>query len=229
MALLNKPKQVVETYGLYNDTDEGVKWLIQQGVTKNAIGLSDKACPFRIKTHLKMCTHKFNLDVNLQDDMKFREYEFLLPNSDLLKAFDPVLSLASKKAIYFQVTDVKQFNIIVKAQQVLNPSITLSLSAQLAKEQSSLIFKRLDCSNLGSYVVYGLEPEHLKLVDSLARAALVSKGKLILCGKPMPLYNTKDLIDVKTIDPNTTRFFSNINEAKLREIGSYRLKKFMRS
>ena len=228
MGLLNKPKQLVEHYGLYTDKEHDVKWLLQQGVASNAIGLPDKDCPFRIKTHLKMCTHKFNLNVTLQDDSRLKEYEFLLSNSDVLKTFDPFFLLGSDRVVYYPVKDFKQFNMLVKAQQLLSPSINLSLSAELAKDQISLIFKRLESSNLASYVVYGLQQEHLKLIDTLAKSATVAKGKLILCGAPMPLYNTKDLISIKTIDLNTIRFFSTVSESKLREIGSYRLKKFMR-
>ena len=226
MSLINQPKQPLESYGLYHN--DGIAWLLQQGVGENALGLSNKFCPFRIKTHLKLCTHKFNLDVNLEGDMKLREYEFLLPYSDLLKAFDPVVLLAKKdsKTIYFES---EKSNLIVKAQQLLNPNSNFTMAAALANDHIGLISKRLESSNLASFVIYSLQPEHLKLIDKLGQMSLMTQGRLVLSGQRMALYNTKDLIEIKQIDHKTTLFLNSISVEKLREIGSYRLKKYMRS
>lgn len=226
MSLINQPKQPRESYGLYND--DGIAWLLQQGVGENALGLPNKACPFRIKTHLKLCTHKFDLDVNMQGDRTLREYEFLLPYSDLLKAFDPVVILAKKEntALYFET---ENFNHVVKAQQLLNPVANYALAGGLAKDHIPLISKRLASSNLASFVIYGLQPEHLKLIDNLAQLGFIADGRLVMSGQKMALYNTKNLIEIKKIDDKTALFMKSITSEKLRQIGSYRLKKYMRS
>ena len=227
MSLINQPKLPVESYGLYRDNDS-IAWLLQQGTSESAIGLPNRSCPFRIKTHLKLCTHKFNLTINLEGDKVLREYEFLLPYSDLLKAFDPVVLLSTKepRATYFESENA---NLIVKAQQILNPNGNYTMSGGLAKEHFSLISKRLCSSNLASFIVYGLQPEHLKTIDNLLHMAPMCDGKLILCGQRMALYNTKDLVDVRKVDDKTNLFLRSVTNEQLNQIGSYRLKKFMRS
>lgn len=227
MSLLSQPKVPLECYGLYRDDDQ-IAWLLQQGVGENAIGLPSKFCPFRIKTHLKLCTHKFNLSVNLENDKMLREYEFILPNSDLLKVFDPLLMLSNpvNKAYYFETGNA---NHVVKAQQLLNPNANYAMSANLAREHLGMISKRLCSSNLSSFVIYGLQPQHLKLVDDLAQMSLISNGRLVLSGQKMALYNSGSLIDIKTVDDKTDKFLKSASIEKLKEIGSYRLKKHMRS
>lgn len=229
MNLSNTPKQLVDHYGVFKDSESGYAWLLQQGVALSAIGLPDKYCPFKIKTVLLMCPHKFIFGEALERDGDLNEYEMRLKDSKVLQAFDPIYSLHEPRTVYIQVNNVKQYNSLIKLQRLMNFTVTSGTPASLAKEQSALISKRLRNSNLSSYVVYGLTAQNLGLIDELARAALITPGKLILAGDTMPLYNTKDLIEILKPDENLFKFIDRLPDKKVRAIGSHRLKNYMRS
>lgn len=224
-----KSKQLVDHYGVFKDSDSGYCWLLQQGVASSAIGLPEKYCPFRIKTTLLMCPHKFDFGEALERDVILNEYESRLKDSEILKAFDPIAAMENPSSIYIQITHIKQFNTLIKLQRLLNLTVASACPASLAKDQASLISKRLKASNLTSYIVYGLGASDLKLIDDLARAALITSGKLILAGDTMALYNTTDLIHVVKAEPSLFAFIDKLTDKKIRDIGAYQVKKYMRS
>lgn len=229
MTMSNKPKQLVDHYGVFKDTDTGYNWLLQQGVSVSAIGLPEKHCPFKIKSQLMMAPHRFTFGPALDDDPILNEYESRLRTSEVLQLFDPVYLLTDSTATYVQIDNVKHYNSIIRLQNILNTNISSACPASLAREQSYIISKRLASSNLMTYVVYALTAKDLKMIDDLAREALVTQGRLVLAGIAMPLYNTKDLIKIVKADQAAFDFIDKVSEKKLREIGAYRLKKLMRS
>lgn len=231
MSLKTQVKQVVDRYGLHFDETTKVWWLLQANRSTNALGLPDKYCPFRIKTHLMMCTHDIQLATSVpESDSHLMSYERILAGSKLLPHFDPVLApQTDPRIIYVEVNSVKDYHTLVRLQSIVNPNISISTSADLIKPQGfEMINRRLNASNLASYIIYGFGIEHTSLVEKLLSACLIINGKLIMAGPRLPLFNMRDTCVRVPFEPVLTTLIEKVGDLRLKEIGAARLKKFMR-
>ena len=229
MSLKTQAKQVVDRYGLHRDETNGVWWLLQTSKAVNALGLSDKYCPFRIKTHLMMCTHDIKLDTMLPEmDADLMLFDKLARTSKLLPHLDP-LTIHSRepRMIYVEVSNIKEYQLLVKLQNMVNPNVSISTSADLVNN-IELITRRLNASNLSSYMIYGFGSEHMRLVDKLLSACMMTKGKLIMAGPRIPLYDVSGTCEKIPFEAALVPMISSISEQKLQAIGAARLKRFMR-
>lgn len=218
-------KQIVDSYGLHQGPD-GIWWLLEQGVGLNAFGLSEKDCPFRIKTHLLMCNHKFNL--LLARPQQFDLYEKMLKKSEILKFLDPATT-PSNKILYVETDDATYFQTIVLAQELLNPTVTCSTASDFLKEGAETIARRLNSSPLSTYFVFGMNENNLHHVQKLASIAMSARGRLVIAGSRIPMTRFAGLAHSVKAEPELTKILNFIGKKALRDIGSFRLKQFMRS
>lgn len=230
MSLKTQAKQVVDRYGLHRDEANDMWWLLQASRTANAIGLPDKYCPFRIKTHLMMCSHDINLSTVVpESDPHLIGYEKVLKKSQLLPHFDLATAHAlDPRIIYVEVESVKDYHTLVRLQSMANPNISISTSADLIKSNLEIVNRRLNASNLASYLIYGFGTETTTLVEKLLSACLIIRGKLIMAGPKLPLFNMADTCERIPFEPVLTDLVNKTGDQKLKEIGAVRLKKFMR-
>ena len=220
-------KQIVDTYGLHEDSD-GIKWLLQQGVGLNAVGIPPKECPFRIKTHLLLCSHKFDLQQKLEPtDRDLVEYEKLLLRSQLLQFFDPFYP-HEKKVLYVETDETSDFQSIAMAQELANPTVSASLAMDFAKDGFDGVARRLRSSNLSTFLLFGMKNDHLGQINKLVGTAMSAKGRMVIAGGKVPMHKFGSLAQIIFPEEKVFKFLNRVDSKKLRMIGSHRLKLFMR-
>lgn len=220
-------KQIVDSYGVHEAPD-GIRWLLQQGLSSNAFGLPEKDCPFRIKTHLLLCSHQFMLNTQLTgSDPDVIRYEELLKKSKLLQFLDPASS-PEHKILYIETDEPSYYQTIAAAQEIMNQTVTCSVGADFIKDGADVIQRRLVASTLSTYFVFGMSTDHMHHATRLLSIAMNAKGRMIIAGNRIPMHKFGNLALTIKAEPDVVSLLRLIPRKKLREIGSYRLKKFMR-
>lgn len=220
-------KQIVETYGLHQHSD-GVWWLLQQTENLNALGLPERQCPFRIKSNLMMCSHKFDLNTH-SNDVRFQQarVEMLMGRSTMLNFFDPAY-MPDKRILYVETDDIKDYQAITFMQAMLNPNVSVANGASMVKDYSEQVVRRLRSSNLSTYFIYNINNSHLSLITDVVTAASMHRGRLVLAGPRLPLGNMSQMMTIIPFDKDAASLVTEVGEATMRQIGCIRLKRFMR-
>lgn len=220
----------VERYGLYLDESDHTWWLLQQGVHLNAVGYANSSCPFVMRKKLVQCPHRFSLYTEpfTPDELVlYNEYKQRLAVSPILQFFD-MGTISKNNIIYILTTTLKDYASLMYMQNMSNPSINSSDAAYLINPaRQEKIARQLSASNLASYMVYELGPDHTKLISDLSMMTIMKGGKLILAGSHKPMFKLGG--DVHEFDNNLSDFIHRCGDTLLRKIGNNRLKELMRT
>lgn len=221
------PKQVVDGFGLFTDPD-GFKWLLQQSGGYSAVGLPSKECPVRIKSPLMLCPHEFDVMKKVEIPEKLMaEFEDLASRSKIIRFFDPV-SEPEIKLVYVDTDSIVNYHIMIQLQALMSPRSGHSCMASMARNSFETIFKKLNASNLSSFVIYGIDANHHRLIHDCCTSMMASNGRLALIGEKLPMANMGSTIEKLHLDNRTIEFVKRVGDKTLRDIGLARLKNHMR-
>lgn len=218
----------MESYGLHLNSD-GVYWLLQQNESLNALGLPNKQSPFRLKSNLLMCPHKFDLSVNTSEySQEIKVYEKLLERNEVLQFLDPQ-NIPERKVLYVETDSPKNYHALTQLQGLLNPCVSVANPGSVCGHIIDTIVRRLRSSNLSTYMIYAVDSFNLRLISDLTTIASSLQTRLILAGPRSGLYNLDTMMAKTKFEPELFDWTTSVTPEVIKNIGNIRLKRKMRT
>lgn len=222
-------KTLIENYGLHKSEDDDVLWLIQQGTVHNALGLPKESCPFKMRCNLTLCLHDISFaGLNKVTTDDYDLFCKLINRFKIVKFFDPALA-PSHKILYVETDKVEDYSALTTLQLLFSPTLPLSSHLGAFINSVNIVLKRLNCSNLASFVLYDVTMEHYKVLKQIiAGVTLRTPGRLILAGPPLGMdLSSYPQLDVVKFDSRITDSLKKFSKDQLQTIGALRVREAM--
>lgn len=218
-----KPR--IPYFGVYEDPELGVSWLVQRHGGQSTVGLPDSECP--VRGPAMDCPHDITLGLE-PNNTTLKSFKYL--KSDLLfQVMLPIPKKESFKAVYVVTDGMKDWMALNLLQKMCSPVGTCYMSVDTAMMMKRRLFDLLNSSNIINLVITGITPLKLSALTELVHMSMGGKGTIIFAGEKIPPYNYKDILTFMEMEPEFTKAVMQMDfEDEINKLGSAILTRYTR-
>jgi len=209
-------------FGIHEDTETGVKWLVQDRTHDNVVGLSKKSFkPMVDKGH--KCPHH----IVLQKDgmMSFSGNEKgaydVIYNHPLTFQIAPIVDISPSKFLYIIVKDLEQTLALSYLMMMNSPVVPINTPLAMVGLNTQHVFAKLNSSNISRFLITGVDSDMTSELTGWVRMTFGCQGKLLMCGERFHSYNLSRVVEVAEMDNELTAAVLSVKRSEFyKSIGS---------
>lgn len=192
-------------FGIHEDTETGVKWLVQDRTHNNVVGLTKKSFKPVVDKALK-CPHH----IVLPKDEIFRgttqevDCWGLIKNHPIARQIIPIPDNNAAKFVYVLTKNLEETMALSYLMMMNSPVIPMNTPIALVGLGTQHIFAKLNASNIARYLITGVESDMVTDIESWVRMTFGCQGKLIMSGEKFYSYSLSRVTEVLEMDKELT-------------------------
>lgn len=173
-------------YGIHEDSETSLKWLVQSSGITNAVGIERKFFKEKLQVSKKTCPHNILLPKSVKEEdhflTQFRNTE--------LKYFLPTINTQERR-LFMSISQMQDYYALSRLISLRSPTQHTMVSIEMAAVRQ--IREWLSASNLSLVVVTGHSEHDVPKIKAITQATLGVGGTLIFAGGPVYSYELSQI------------------------------------
>jgi hypothetical protein len=217
-------------FGIHEDTETGVKWLVQDRAHDNVVGLAKKSFKPVVDKALK-CPHHIVLPkkINFESSKKELETYDIIINHPITKHIAPIPDNSAAKFVYVIAKSLEESMALSYLMMMNSPVVPMNTPIALVGLSTQHIFAKLNASNIARYLITGVESDMTSELTGWVRMTFGCQGKLIMSGEKFHSYELNRVTEIVEMDKELTDLvLSNKNSELYKSIGAALVYNYLR-